>query len=56
MSDKTKSIIRPSLLEVAMQSKRALIMGLGGGGDVIQGIPLARLFRQLTLRKSILAA
>ncbi len=37
----------PSLLEVALKSKRALILGLGGGGDVIQGIPLARLFQQL---------
>jgi hypothetical protein len=36
-----------SLLEVALKSKRALILGLGGGGDVIQGIPLARLFQQL---------
>lgn len=39
--------IKPSLLEVAMQSKRGLILGLGGGGDVIQGIPVARLFQQL---------
>ena len=51
MSDKSKSTIRPSLLEVAMQSKRAMIIGLGGGGDVIQGIPLARLFRQLNFEE-----
>lgn len=38
---------KPSLLEVALKSKRALIIGLGGGGDVIQGIPLVRLFRLL---------
>ena len=47
MNDKPTGKISPSLLEVAMQSKRALIIGLGGGGDVIQGIPLARLFQQL---------
>ncbi|MEM8868281.1 MAG: DUF1152 domain-containing protein [Verrucomicrobiota bacterium] len=41
------SSVKPSLLEVALQSKRALILGLGGGGDVIQGIPVARLFNQL---------
>lgn len=41
------NVIKPSLLEVALKSKRALILGLGGGGDVIQGIPLARLFKQL---------
>lgn len=34
-----------------MRSKRALIMGLGGGGDVIQGIPLGRLFRQLNFEE-----
>lgn len=38
---------KPSLLEVALKGKRALILGLGGGGDVIQGIPPARLFQQL---------
>ena len=39
--------MKPSLLEVALKGKRALILGLGGGGDVIQGIPAARLFHQL---------
>ena len=38
---------KPSLLETALKGKRALILGLGGGGDVIQGIPPARLFQQL---------
>lgn len=38
---------KPSLLEIALKSKRALILGLGGGGDVIQGIPVARLFQAL---------
>ncbi len=38
---------KPSLLEVALKGKRALVLGLGGGGDVIQGIPVARLFQLL---------
>ncbi|MGF1530836.1 MAG: DUF1152 domain-containing protein [Puniceicoccaceae bacterium] len=42
---------KPSLLEVALKSKRALILGLGGGGDVIQGIPMARLFKTLNFEK-----
>ena len=44
MSAKTPKL---SLLEVALKSKRGLILGLGGGGDVIQGIPVARLFKTL---------
>ena len=31
---------RPSLTELALRSRRALIMGVGGGGDVIQSIPI----------------
>ena len=51
MSNKSKAEIRPSLLEVAMKCKRGLIIGLGGGGDVIQGIPIARLFKQLNFEE-----
>ena len=47
----TESTPKPSLLEIALKSKRALIMGLGGGGDVIQGIPVARLFEQLNFEE-----
>lgn len=43
----TPPAIKPSLLEVALKSKRGLILGLGGGGDVIQGIPVGRLFNLL---------
>ena len=32
---------KPSLEELARSSRRALVMGNGGGGDVIQGIPIA---------------
>ena len=46
--------IKPSLLEVALKGKRALILGLGGGGDVIQGIPAARLFQQLGYEEVLL--
>ncbi|MEM9158449.1 MAG: DUF1152 domain-containing protein [Verrucomicrobiota bacterium] len=45
---------KPSLVEVAVKSKRALIFGIGGGGDVIQGIPVARLLRTLGLEKIFL--
>lgn len=45
------SEIKPSLIEAALGKKRALILGIGGGGDVIQGIPVARLLRQLGLEK-----
>ncbi len=39
--------MKPSLIELALKTKRALIMGIGGGGDIIQGIPVCRLLRQL---------
>jgi hypothetical protein len=33
--------IKPSLTERALKARRAMIMGIGGGGDVIQAIPIA---------------
>jgi len=39
--------IRPSLTELALRSRRALIIGVGGGGDVIQSIPVANHLRLL---------
>ncbi|MGB0372467.1 MAG: DUF1152 domain-containing protein [Opitutales bacterium] len=39
--------LKKSLIELALESKRALILGIGGGGDAVQGIPIARLLRQL---------
>ncbi|SVD67327.1 uncharacterized protein METZ01_LOCUS420181, partial [marine metagenome] len=41
--------IKPSLLENALGKKKALVLGIGGGGDVIQGIPVARLLKQIGL-------
>ena len=41
--------IKPSLLEAALGKKSALILGIGGGGDVIQGIPVARMLKQIGL-------
>ncbi|MDA9763884.1 MAG: DUF1152 domain-containing protein [Opitutales bacterium] len=46
-----ESEIKPSLIEAALGKKSALILGIGGGGDVIQGIPVARLLKQLGLEK-----
>jgi len=43
--------LKPSLIEVAAGAKRALILGVGGGGDIIQGIPVAHLMRQLGLER-----
>lgn len=36
-----KENYKPSLTEVALKSRRAIVMGIGGGGDVIQTIPIA---------------
>jgi hypothetical protein len=41
------TLAKPSLLEAALGKKSALVLGIGGGGDVIQGIPVARLLKQL---------
>lgn len=38
---------KKSLIEHGLSAKRALILGIGGGGDSVQGIPVARLLRQL---------
>ena len=32
---------KPSLTELAVKAKKSIIMGVGGGGDVILGVPLA---------------
>jgi len=42
-----ESNVKPSLIETALGKKKALVMGIGGGGDVIQGIPVARLLKQI---------
>lgn len=45
--DIMESNVKPSLIETALGKKKALVMGIGGGGDVIQGIPVARLLKQI---------
>jgi len=38
---------KQSLTELAMMAKKAMIMGVGGGGDVILGVPLGNYLRLL---------
>jgi hypothetical protein len=42
---------RPSLTELALTSKRVLIMGIGGGGDVIQAIPVINYLKLLGVQE-----
>lgn len=39
--------LKKSLIELGIAAKRALILGIGGGGDSVQAIPVARLLKQL---------
>lgn len=39
--------LKPSLTELALSSKKALIMGIGGGGDVILSFPIANYLEML---------
>ena len=43
--------IKPSLIDRILKSESAIIMGIGGGGDIIQGIPIANLMRKLGVKK-----
>jgi hypothetical protein len=43
----------PSFTELALKSKRALIIGVGGGGDVIQSIPVGNYLRLLGVQELI---
>lgn len=47
----TKEDYKPSLTEVALQARRAIVMGIGGGGDVIQAIPIANYLTLLGVEK-----
>lgn len=40
-----------SLTEAALKSRRAIVMGIGGGGDVIQAIPIANYLSLLGVEK-----
>jgi len=42
---------KPSLTELAVAAKKAMVMGVGGGGDVILGIPIANYIRMLGVEK-----
>jgi hypothetical protein len=42
---------RPSLTELALQSKTAMVMGMGGGGDVILTVPMANYLQQLGVER-----
>lgn len=39
--------VRPSLVDLALGARKVLILGNGGGGDVIQGVPVLNLLRTL---------
>ncbi len=42
---------KPSLSELAVKAKKSMIMGVGGGGDVILGVPLANHLELLGVKK-----
>jgi hypothetical protein len=44
-------LLRPSLAELAARTERAMIIGIGGGGDVIQALPMARYLRLFGVRE-----
>ena len=43
----------PSFTELALKAKRALIIGIGGGGDVIQSIPMGNYLKLLGVEELI---
>ena len=47
--------MKESLHELALKSKRALLIGIGGGGDIIQGIPIQNYFKLLGVEEVYLA-
>ena len=42
---------KPSLIDLALRSRTAMVMGIGGGGDAIQAIPVANLLGKLGVEK-----
>ena len=46
-----KNTPKPSLIDLALCSRAAMVMGIGGGGDAIQGIPVANLLGKLGVGK-----
>ncbi len=47
--------MKKSFNELALQSKKALLIGMGGGGDIIQGIPVKNYLKQLGVKDVYLA-
>ncbi len=45
---------KPSLIDLILKTKSAMVMGIGGGGDIIQGIPIANLMRKLGVEDILL--
>lgn len=48
-------MLKKSLHELALNSKKALLIGIGGGGDIIQGIPIKNYFKLLGVEEVYLA-
>jgi hypothetical protein len=44
---------RPSLMELALRSKSAMVVGIGGGGDVIQAIPVVNYLLLLGVKELV---
>ena len=49
----SKDNYKLSLTEAALKSRRAIVMGIGGGGDVIQAIPIANYLNLLGVENVI---
>lgn len=48
-------MVRKSLHELALKSKNALLVGIGGGGDIIQAIPIKNYFKLLGVEEVYVA-
>ncbi len=46
--------LKPSLLEVSREAKGAFILGCGGGGDIVQTIPVMNYLRRLGVERFVL--
>lgn len=48
------TMVKQSLQELAIGKKKALLLGVGGGGDIVQGIPVRNFLRLLGVEEIIL--
>ena len=46
---------RPSMIDLGKKSKVALLAGCGGGGDIMNTIPVMNLLKKLGVEKFVLA-